>query len=111
MLNIGTSYRIEDKSRDLTLGIIKEIGFDEALDEAYCKALYLVANSPTSTLATEWLAWSHNLLEDSRKVNSTKIADDLRILSLFYRKLAHKTYWYLKRTNQISDIPAFIRSV
>lgn len=111
MLNISTSYRIEERDRKLTLEIIKNIGFDDALEEAYSKALYLVANTPTATFATEWLAWSYNLLEDSRKVSSSEVANDLRILSRFYRKLAHKVYWYLRKTEQISDIPAFIRSV
>lgn len=111
MLNISPAYRIEDKSRELTLEIIRNIGFDLALEEAYSKALYLVANSPTSTVATEWLAWSHNLLEDSRKAGPPEEIRDLLTLSSFYRKLAHKVYWYLKKNRQISDMPDFIRLV
>ena len=110
-MNISTCYRIEERDQNITLGIIRSIGFEEALEEAFKKALYLVANTPTSTLATEWLAWSHNLLEDSRKLESEEVSSDLRLLASFYRKLAHKVYWYLKRTDQLGEMRDFIRLV
>lgn len=110
-MNISTCYRIQERDQKLTLEIIRSIGFEQALEEAFLKALYLVANTPTSTLATEWLAWSHNLLEDSRKVESDEVANDLRLLASFYRKLAHKVYWYLRKTDQLAEVNDFIRLV
>ena len=108
---INKCYRIEEKDQRLTLEIIKSIGFEEALEKAYSKALYLVANSPKSTLSTEWLAWSHNLNLDSRGVESSDLANDLLLLSSFYRRLAHKVYWYQKKVGSIGDLAEFIRLV
>lgn len=86
------------------------MGFDRALDEAYDKALFLVSNSPESTLATEWLAWSYNLLQDSRTA-SDEVAEDLKVLATFYRKLAHKVYWWQRKNGHIADLAEFIRVV
>jgi hypothetical protein len=110
-MGINRKYRIEEKHQKLTLDLIRQIGFDEALDIAYGKALYATANSPQSTMATELLAWSHNLFEDAKTVSTPNVAEELKILSRFYRKLAHKLYWELKRTGQLSDISDFIRLV
>jgi len=110
-MNIKRKYRLEQNEQKLTLDVIRNIGFENALDVAYAKALYLVANDPKSTLATEWLAWSQNLLEESRGVSSKDVASDLALLAMFYRKLSHKVYWYLVKCNQLADMPDFIRRV
>lgn len=108
---ISKRYRIEEQDQRLTLEIIRSVGFGVALEEAYQKALYLVANNPSSMLATKWLAWSHNLLKDSREATSEQVVNDLVLLASFYRRLAHKTYWFQKSTGQISDLTEFIRPV
>jgi hypothetical protein len=108
---ISRRYRIEKHDQKLTLEIIRSLGFNKALEKAYSKALYLVANSPTSTLATEWLAWSYNLMDDSRDARNEDVASDLRLLASFYRKLAHKVYWFQRSTGRISDLTEFIRPV
>jgi hypothetical protein len=106
---ISKRYRIEEQDQILTLEIIRQIGFESALDEAYNKALYLVSNNPSSMLATKWLAWSHNLIKDSREAGSNQIANDLASLASFYRRLAHKTYWFQRSIGQISELAEFIR--
>lgn len=104
-------HKIGEKEKSATISIINTIGFDNALEKAYQKALLLVETDPYSTLATTWLSWSENLLYDSRKPEFEKEREELLLLSKFYRFLAHKVYWRLFNAGSIGEINGFIRLV
>lgn len=110
-MRINTKYKIEETHVKKTLDIIKSWGFGPAMDMAYDKALKILEREPESILCVVLLAWSYNLLTDSRAVETKWQANDLRLLSSFYRKVAHKVYWHQLQHNQIGELPDFIQKV
>lgn len=110
-MNINTKYKIEERAVHKTLDIIRLWGYGPAIDLAYEKGKYVLNKDPESILCVMLLAWSHNLLDDARKSDSKWAADDLRLLSSFYRKVAHKIYWHQFENNQIGELSDFIRQV
>ena len=110
-MKIENRNRIQEKEQKATLKIIKMFGFDTALEKGYQKALYLVANSSSSTLALEWLDWSFILLRKSREDITPQRAAELRMLSQFYRVLSHKLYWFLRQDGKTEKNNDFIRSL
>jgi hypothetical protein len=109
-VNINLKYKIEDKDSDITLSIIRAAGFENALDLAYAKALRILDKDEESILSVMLLAWSHNLLADAREAVGKEM-EDLRYLAYFYRKLAHKVYFYQRKDNSIAMLPGFLQPV
>jgi hypothetical protein len=71
----------------------------------------LLKQEPDRALPTTFLAWSINLMKDSRKARSKKKAKEFSMLSRFYRILAHKLYWKQREDSSIGFISDFIQEV
>lgn len=109
-MQINLKYKIEDRDSNTTLDIIRALGFEAALDLAYDKAINILDKDSESILSVMLLAWSCNLLADSRKAEAGE-AEKLRQLAYFYRKLAHRVYFYQRAENSIGTIPGFLQPV
>lgn len=107
---ISDKYRIRDKEIEITLTTIDKVGFEEAIDEAVQCAIKVLEKDKCSTMATELLAWSHNLLLDSRMASAEK-REILLMLSHFYRILSHRIYWHLLKKGEIGQINDFLHVV
>lgn len=106
-MQINLKYKIRDRDSQTTSDLIRELGFEQAIQIAYIKGISVTHNEPESILPITLLAWSHNLLLDSRKNSCAK----LLLLSSFYRKLAHMLYAYQRENNMIAEVPGFIQAV
>lgn len=94
-----------------TLNAIKDLGFDIALEVAFAKAISILDKNPESDIALRWLSWSSNMLYDARKcATDSDVAQDCYIISNFYRKLAHKTYWYQRAAHKIDFMMDFVQA-
>lgn len=110
-MQINLKYKIEEKNSRITLDTIESLGYENAMELAYSKALHILNQDQESILSVMLLAWSHNLLEDSRNASTNLKANEFRILSSFYRKLAHKVYHYERENDTINMIPGFLQSI
>lgn len=108
-LTISTKYRIAKRDMAATLETIKKIGYDEALKFAFNGSMGLLDKEPGSPLATTYLAWSVNLLGDSRSTKSDTDKTKFLQLSNFYRTLAHRVYWIQRAAGTIDVIPDFMQ--
>ena len=103
---------ISERETRYTLDAISSLGFNIAIDIAYQKAVSIVDSDHSSNVASLWLSWSKNLLADARRYQSSKVlSEECMQLSIFYRKLAHKIYWYQRRLEYIGKIEDFIQEV
>ena len=107
----NTKYKIDEADKLLTLGIIRAIGFEKAIDIALARSFRVLEKDPESILCVMLLAWSHNLLEEARASDDENIFNDLRLLSHFYRKLSHRLYWEQRKCGDLGEMSHFIREV
>lgn len=107
----NTKYKIEERDKLLTLGIIRAIGFERAVDIALDRSFGVISKNPESILCVTFLAWSHNLLEEARASDDDEVAGDLRLLSYFYRKLSHRVYWEQRKSGDLGEMNHFLREV
>ena len=107
----NTNYKIEETEKRRTIEIIDALGFEIALTAAYDKALQIVEKNPDVASANIWLAWSYNLNNDGKTSRDYEQQQVLFSLARFYRKLAHKIYWYQRKDGSIGYIKDFIQEV
>lgn len=107
----NTNYKIEPRFLHKTLSIIRECGTENAISMAYDRALQVVNRDPESILCVILLAWSYNLLTDARRSERSHEKEDLMTIASFYRRIAHKVYWYQVESGQISELEDFVRKV
>lgn len=108
-LTISTKYRIAKRDMAATLETIKKIGYDEALKFAFNGSLSLIEKDPGAPIATTYLAWSVNLLGDSRSAKADSDREKCLQLSGFYRTLAHRIYWSQRAAGTIEIIQDFMQ--
>lgn len=95
-----------------TLEAIELYGFDSALEFAYERAIDILLKTPDSDLAVRLLEWSGSLLDDARKFTSnTEPYAKFMQLSSFYRKLAHRVYWYQRSTYKTGASAGFLQII
>ena len=111
VVRINLKYKIEERDSQITLEVIKELGFDEAMNLACSRAFSILDKDIESILAIMLLAWSHNLLEDSYQAKSKEQKEGLRKIAYFYKKLSHKVYRYQRKTGSIDKLPVFLQSI
>lgn len=111
MYQINTKYRIEQRELTATLRTIEQAGYDSAFEMALKVSLEQAAQNPECCLATTYLAWSLNLMLDSRIVDVDWNVEHLLMAAHFYRKLAHKIYWFQRKEDLIAPIGGFIQAV
>lgn len=102
---ISLKYKIEDRHSKTTLNIINSMGKDAAMLLAYNKGVDIVTRCPDSILPIILLAWSFNLLRDSREPGN----ESLKALASFYRVLAHRVYFFQRKHDLIAVLPDFIQ--
>lgn len=111
MLHINTKYRIDERELVAILKKIEESGYEEAFKIALEASLAIAASNPESLLSTTYLAWSHNLMNDARGSLDANEAAALFEVANFYRRLAHKVYWFQLEKDLIAPIKDFIQVV
>lgn len=109
---INTKYKIQQKDLKSTLEAIDRLGFEGAMSLALEGSLHIVKQEPEATLATTFLAWSHNLMLDARSCKRKgKKYKEFILLARFYRLLAHKIYWKQRLKEEIAPIADFLQAV
>src|SRR3990167_716064 len=86
-VSISTKYRIAKKALAVMAETIKRVGFEKALRWAVDGSLALLDKEPNAPLATTYLSWSINLLNDSRLAKTDAEAEKLLQLCTLYRML------------------------
>lgn len=109
MSSISHKYKIQKKDLAIALETIKRLGFDAALKWAFDGTCLKLEKDPDCPLATTYLSWSVNLLNDARSTKTEAEEEKLRLLANFYRLLAHKTYWRQRSDGTISAIKDFLQ--
>lgn len=108
---LNLKHKLSEQDSKNTVDIIKSHGFDKAFEFAYTKALQIIELDKTTNFAVELLAWSENLNIESISTLDIEKANDLKTISYFYKKLAHKMYHHLRKTDSIAHLPFFIQEV
>jgi hypothetical protein len=106
------NFAISKSDTKYTLSAIRDLGFDSALEVAFSKAVSILEKKPDSDMAIKWLSWSTNLLDDARRSSANPpLAEQCYTIAYFYRKLAHKTYWYQRTINKVDFMMDFIQGI
>ena len=111
MSSISHKYKIQKKDLAVALETIKKLGFDPALLWAFNGTCAKLDKDPDCPLATTYLSWSVNLLNDARASKTEQESEKFLLLANFYRTLAHKTYWKQRSDGTISMIKDFIQLI
>lgn len=109
MSSISHKYKIQKKDLAVALETIKKLGFEAALKWAFDGSCLKLEKDPDCPLATTYLSWSFNLVNDARAAKTESEAEKLFLLASFYRALAHKTYWKQRADGTISQIKDFLQ--
>lgn len=111
MSSISHKYKIHKKDLAVALETIKKIGFDAALKWAFDGTCVKLEKDPDCPLATTYLSWSINLVNDARSCKNESESEKFLMLAKFYRTLAHKTYWKQRSEGKIERIKDFLQLV
>ena len=109
LTTISTKYRIQKRDLAATLETIKRVGFDAAMKLAFDGSILFLEKEPSNPVATTYLAWSINLLADSRATKSDADVKKFLQLHKFYRTLAHKIYWKQRTDGTLGVIKDFMQ--